>query len=673
MNPNNLVKLITIAVLAQLSLWVNAQNSELDSLTRLFEQHTEEDSTRVNLLNGMAQNLYIIDAKRAFEYAKEANKISTQIKFLKGKAKSFRLMGITQNSYDEAVIYYNEALKIYQQLKDKLEISKCYINIGVAYRHQGNYPKALESYHESLNIIEELGDKELFSNCCNNIGVIHRYQGNYEQALVYYRKALKINEEIESADGIAMCLGNIGVVYELLKDYDTALVYHKKGLNGHLQNKPVIKFKVASSYYNIGLNFLHKKSFSKANQYFQKALAIAKEIGKVSIEGYSYEGLANVAIAQSNHTAAYNYGKKAYQIAKETGNVELIIYSSDALARISNLLGNYKEAYDYHVIFKELNDTLFSENNIREITQLEYEYKFEKEKSEAELLQQKKDAVRAEQEKKQRILLLATVAGLILMSLLVIIVSRSLIQKRKTNKILESQKEQLIELNNTKDKFFSIISHDLKSPFNAILGFSNLLLKEYKSLNDDERVDIIQHVSTSAESAFKLLDNLLTWAKSQSGSIKYSPNTFDFNQSIAETVDDLQGQATEKEIQIFNEVAEHTEVFGDKNMLSMVLRNLISNALKFTNNGGEVRVGSEYCEGKMLVSVSDTGIGIAEENLARLFKISENVTTIGTNNEKGTGLGLILCKEFIEQHGGSIWAEREVGKGTTFYFSIPTK
>ena len=438
MNPNNLVKLITIAVLAQLSLWVNAQNSELDSLTRLFEQHTEEDSTRVNLLNGMAQNLYRIDAKRAFEYAKEANKISTQIKFLKGKAKSFKLMGITQNSYDEAVIYYNEALKIYQQLKDKLEISKCYINIGVAYRHQGNYPKALESYHESLNIIEELGDKELFSNCCNNIGVIHRYQGNYEQALVYYRKALKINEEIESADGIAMCLGNIGVVYELLKDYDTALVYHKKGLNGHLQNKPVIKFKVASSYYNIGLNFLHKKSFSKANQYFQKALAIAKEIGKVSIEGYSYEGLANVAIAQGNHTAAYNYGKKAYQIAKETGNVELIMYSSGILARTSNLLGNYKEAFDYHVIFKEMSDSIFDESNIKKITELEYEYKFQKEKSEAELLQQKKDAVRAEQEKKQRILLLATIAGLILMSLLVIIVSRSLIQKRKTNKILES-------------------------------------------------------------------------------------------------------------------------------------------------------------------------------------------------------------------------------------------
>jgi signal transduction histidine kinase len=200
-----------------------------------------------------------------------------------------------------------------------------------------------------------------------------------------------------------------------------------------------------------------------------------------------------------------------------------------------------------------------------------------------------------------------------------------------------------------------------------------LLLTEHKTLDDDEREEMIRYVSTSAESAFKLLDNLLTWAQSQSGNIEFFPEDIDLSHTVAETVESVQGQATEKEISVISEVSEPMEIFGDENMLSMVLRNLVSNALKFTHSDGEVRINTQRREGDVLVSVSDTGVGISEAALSKLFKVSQNASTIGTNNEKGTGLGLILCKEFIEQHGGSIWAESEVGKGTTFYFSIPTK
>ena len=657
-----------------LSVWVSAQTSELDSLTQLLEQHTTEDSTRVNLLNSVAQILYRRDTKMALNYASEANEISTQINFLKGKASSFNLIGLCQDSYDKMLVYHEKALKIFQQINDKKGMNRCYMNIGIAYRRQGNYPRALENYQKALSISEEIGDKYMLSGCYNSMGIIHRYKSDYSKAITYYQKSLAISEEIEDVPGISNGLNNIGVIHEIQNNYDTALVYYKRALEIHLKEGYVVnQLRIAQSYYNIGLAYVRKEEYTKAYEYLQKSLEISTEIKNNFLIAYGYLGLADIAMAQGNLSEAYTLSKKAYNLAKDIGSIEQMKDISEVLSKSASALGNYKEAYEYHVLHKEMNDSLFNENNIEEIVELEYEYKFEKEQREAELLQQKKDAVRTEREQKQKIVLYAVAASLILMSLLVIIVTRSLVQKRKTNEILELQKEQLIELNNTKDKFFSIISHDLKNPFNAILGFSGLLLTGHKTLDDDEREEMIRYVSTSAESAFKLLDNLLTWAQSQSGNIEFFPEDIDLSRIVAETVENVQGQATEKGIHVISEVSESMEMFGDKNMLLMVLRNLVSNALKFTHNGGEVRINAKRREGDVLVSVSDTGVGISEATLSNLFKVSQNASTVGTNNEKGTGLGLILCKEFIEQHGGSIWAESEVEKGSTFYFTIPTK
>lgn len=693
------IVLITFCLFNLLFFEVNAQTSELDSLSSMLEEHTAEDSTRVNLLNALAQKLYRIDFNRASNYAKEANEISTRINFLKGKAKSFNLMGITHNSHEQSLMYYGEALNIYKKLGERREVIKCYINIGISYRYQSNYPKALEYYLQALDAAEDLGDKDLLSGCYNSIGVLYRYQENYSQALDYYNKGLKISEEIGNVSGIANGYNNIGVIYEQQKDYDNALLYYTKALNVYLNNKPLDKYRLSSSYHNIAYVYLSQRRFSEAEEYYKKSLSASQEISKSSMMAYAYQGLANVEFEKGNKKAAYDYGEKAYQLAKETGNVELLKFGAKILASTSYSLGNYKDAYDYYVVYKDMNDSLFNESNIKKVVELEYQYKFEKEKREVELLQQKKDAVRIEQQKRQRLLLFTFISGFILMTVLVLIISRSLIQKRKTNETLALQQEkikernaelldmnrkiisqsaelkstnqQLAELNATKDKFFSIISHDLRSPFNAILGFSDILMQEHRNVDDDEREELINYVNKSAESAFKLLENLLTWAQSQSGNIDYLPEIFDIGNLTAEAIENLQGQADEKEIAIINEISDYSEIFADKNMISMVLRNLISNALKFTHNGGKVTVNAEIQGREMLVAVSDTGVGIPPEQLPKLFKIKENVSTVGTNDERGTGLGLLLCKEFIEQHGGRIWAESEVGEGTTFFFSIP--
>lgn len=665
-----------------------AQNSEIDSLEKLIQKHTTKDTIRVNLLNTTAHKLYIIDVDKTLLYAKEAQEISNQIGFERGKAQSLVLMGIY---YDEkadfldALNSYKRALQIYKKLNDKSGITKCYNNLGIIYRYQGDYPSALEYYQKSLNIAEEINDKRGISYSYNNIGIIYFYQGNYSKSLEYYQKSLKIDEETNDKSGVSYSLNNIGIIYEFQKDYPKALEYYQKSLK--IKEELRDKSGIATCLNNIGTIYRYIHDYSSAYESYQKALELNKELGRKTIETYSFIGLASFYLEQNQIKLAYKHSKKAYQLAKEIGNAELIKESSEILAKSANALGYYQDAYKYHVIYKAMYDSLFNEKNTRKITGLEYQYKYEREKKIEELAQQKKDAVRKEKEKREKITRNSFIAGFILMSLLVLIVFRNLVQKRKANRILATQKEEiklqaeevkvtnekLRVLNSRKDKFFSIISHDLISPFNAILGYSSLLLRNYNKYDDKKRENMIESMHESSNNAFKLLQDLLTWSRSQFGGVDFSPETINLNNLIQETIFDLQGQAKSKGIKVLNNVQENTTIFADKNMISAVLRNLVSNAIKFTHKGGEIKIDVQNRDEDILLSVSDNGVGMSQEKLSKIFKLSEKTSTLGTNQETGTGLGLILCKEFVEQHGGTIWAESELNRGSTFSFTIPNK
>jgi len=283
------------------------------------------------------------------------------------------------------------------------------------------------------------------------------------------------------------------------------------------------------------------------------------------------------------------------------------------------------------------------------------------------------------------------------MTSLVIVILKSSFQKRKANTILRKKKLQIEETNKeltlqkeeiqkvvfelekankTKDKFFSIIAHDLKSPFNSLLGFSDLLLKNHKIIDEKERETFIKIINESSLKTFKLLENLLTWARSQTGKIAFSKEIINVSDLITETVTLLEEPARKKEIKLVLDDEKDLLVNADKNMIDTVIRNLVSNAIKFTPKGGVIIVNSQTVtdENNQLfaeISVKDSGVGIPLEIQSKLFKITENVTTKGTEQETGTGLGLILCKEFIEKHTGKIWVESEIDKGSKFSFRIP--
>ncbi len=241
---------------------------------------------------------------------------------------------------------------------------------------------------------------------------------------------------------------------------------------------------------------------------------------------------------------------------------------------------------------------------------------------------------------------------------------------KRTEQSLKESEASLREVNAMKDKFYSIISHDLKSPFNTILGFSELLVEKVKE-NDfsgiEQYAGIIQN---SSQRAVSLLTNLLEWSRAQSGRMEFTPDNVDIILLINEVTVLLIDSARNKLITINKELPNIATAYADVSMISTILRNLISNAIKFTHTGGEIIISAEQKQHEIIVSVADNGVGMDEDARGKLFRIDQSYSTKGTGNELGTGLGLLLCKEFIEKHSGKIWVESEVGKGSKFYFTL---
>ncbi|WP_265210622.1 PAS domain-containing sensor histidine kinase [Flavobacterium jumunjinense] len=243
-------------------------------------------------------------------------------------------------------------------------------------------------------------------------------------------------------------------------------------------------------------------------------------------------------------------------------------------------------------------------------------------------------------------------------------------RKKSENSLKESEK-QLKELNTTKDKLFSIIAHDLRSPFNSIIGFSELLTLNSADLEPEEKEKFCSIINVAAKNTLILLDNLLNWAKSQTGQLRFNPEKVLFSAVILEIITLKKSLTKAKNITLDYSLSDEIEVYADVNMLKTVLRNLISNAIKFTELGGNIRVLATLKDQHVEITISDNGIGMNEEKCKELFKIASNTTTIGTANENGSGLGLVLCKEFVEKNRGTIWVESKEGKGSDFKFTLP--
>ncbi|QHT70529.1 HAMP domain-containing histidine kinase [Rhodocytophaga rosea] len=242
---------------------------------------------------------------------------------------------------------------------------------------------------------------------------------------------------------------------------------------------------------------------------------------------------------------------------------------------------------------------------------------------------------------------------------------------KKANDRLEISRNELQEINRNKDKFISIISHDFRGPLNSLTALLQILMKYAESFSKDELKDFGRNMDKSVHNLLDLLENLFKWSQSQSKQIEHRPEVFVLAELIYKTVNLLEPTAHNKNILIQVEVDPIIKVNADKHMMSFILRNLLSNAIKFTHKGGVVRITSQTKNNEVEIAVSDNGVGISKEVLSKLFRINTCFTSNGTENEMGTGLGLILCQEFVQKNGGIIQVESELKQGTTFRFCVP--
>ncbi|MDP4117383.1 MAG: HAMP domain-containing sensor histidine kinase, partial [Bacteroidota bacterium] len=272
---------------------------------------------------------------------------------------------------------------------------------------------------------------------------------------------------------------------------------------------------------------------------------------------------------------------------------------------------------------------------------------------------------------KQNLFIYALSLTIVLLVVIFILIYLSYWQKKKSNKQLNELNEQLGEINSTKDKFFSIIAHDLKSPFLGLMGYSQILSEEYDELKEDEKKTYIGNLYDLTKSSFRLLENLLEWSRLQTGKMDYNPANYNVHNVLFPTLDLLAKTALNKRISMDIQIDEELEVKADKYMLQAVVRNLISNSIKFTQPNGHIIVRAKDTKESIVITVEDDGVGMSQDVVGSLFKIEKNISTKGTANEQGTGLGLLLCKEMVELHTGKIWVESKEGEGTKVFISLP--
>jgi|GEM_PF-790028 len=246
-------------------------------------------------------------------------------------------------------------------------------------------------------------------------------------------------------------------------------------------------------------------------------------------------------------------------------------------------------------------------------------------------------------------------------------------KRKQAEEQINKMHKKLLDSNSSKDKFFSIIAHDLRSPFQGLLGYSQLLYEDYDALTEDERKQYIQNIGEISKNSYKLLENLLQWSRMQTGNFEFNPEVLNLAEELKPTIDLLKQTASNKEISVISMIKPKTYVMADRNMIDTIVRNLVSNSIKFTRPQGTVTISSGELNNFVLLSVKDNGVGMDAEKMQYLFKAEKNISTVGTAKERGTGLGLLLCKEMVEKHNGEIWVESEKDKGSTFYFTLPKR
>jgi signal transduction histidine kinase len=532
-----------------------------------------------------------------------------------GMARVFEEVG----NYDKSIDFLDQAAKLNEATGDKLILVFILNETGRTNTAYGKIDKAFENFEIALDYAHQLEQPAREADALFYLGQLESKKGKQKEALKKQKESLRLRRSIKDRVKEAASLNEIGELYRQMKDEKRALANHVAALeiNQGLKDQSGI----AQSYNNIGALYFLQKNFKRAISNLELAVAAGREIQ----------------------------------------DTQQLYRSYDYLSQCHKELKDYKTALEYKELFAVMQDFIQAEKNERHLLETQNRYWMEKKENEIgqlEAYQLQREKVIEAQDKQRNFLYLLIAFGLIIVMLVLYLY----FMKRRANRALQ-------EINVAKDRLFSIIGHDLKGPLNSLTSFSGLLLNHADQLTKDEIKMLSTDLDKSLKNLLALLENLLEWSRSQTGNIDFKREAFDLTAVLNENVELLKGQAQNKKITILPESKTNLMAMAHRNSINTVVRNLLSNAIKFTPESGTIMLTVEVGK-QLIVSVNDTGVGMSEATIQKLFKLGTKHSTLGTSKEKGTGLGLILCKDFVEKNGGTIGVESQEGKGSRFYFTV---
>lgn len=652
---------------------VSAQ-SPIDSLEAQLKKDNT-DSIKVDILISLSQQYQFLTFSKSKEYAEEALKIANEKNLPLGRLKANANVGTLytiSGDYTSALRYDNQAVQIALSLKDSILISKSYNNIASDYHDLGEYDEAYYYFTTSYKISKRINDSLRIAISLHNIGRVFKELGQYDRAMSHLTQSKKMSLKIGDLAGIAYSDDEIGDVLLRKGEYDSALTMLMLALTNTKKLKEhVLEPRILSK---IAKNFLHTGDYDRALAYYDSTHSLHAKTGNRFGIAEVNLGRGLVFMKQKKYDQAHELIGSSATIAQQINARILEIQCYNQLSTLWELKGDYKKSLSYFRQFKLLEDSLFSHETQEKLLRDQVRFETESKDNQIAAL----SLMQSEQEneiKKQEFVRNILVVVMALSVILLVTVYRSGQRRRQINTLLlqhqedmEKRSEELERLNQVKDKFFSIISHDLRSPINALAGMLNLLDKGAVSAEDMPKH--LHELKARFNHTRTLLNNLLDWTLLQMDKLNLQATKIDLRKIVDENMQ-LLGPVQDKLITMVNEVPTEAYGFADSNTTNLVIRNLMTNAIKFSNEGGEINITAESKNSEWLISVKDNGIGMKQEVLSILFDKTAPYTTRGTANEKGTGLGLILCKEFVEKNGGRIWVESKEGSGSTFTFTLP--
>jgi signal transduction histidine kinase len=650
-----------------------------DSLLTVLAQASGDE--KIHVLNQLSKHYQENDSVKSMRYARQALVLARESGNQAEMCNAYFNIAECLYCFErfaEAQTYYHQALDFAKGRDDKVQMGKILNSISLVHYFRSEYDLAIENQMEALRHLRNSDAKLILARVYSNIGMVYSRIGEYRRSINYYREAAAINEEQGSAHSAAINYNGIGVDYYNMNMLDSSRINYQTALKCFQSVND--REKIAITLNNIANVFVEQgDSLDKALDYFYQALDVFEELNDTRNMIFVLESLGAAYLVMGDERKALKVLLSGLELAKKhrIGYFIQQSYYID-ISRTYEKMGKISEAYAAYKLHRTYLDSLRQEERIRQVNELEKKFETERKEEEILRLNAENEVVNLQIQEEKTIRTFVTVLLLLTIGI-IIYISYAYYDKKKNNRILkqkneqiEHQRNELEKINATKNRFFSILAHDLKNPFHTIMGYSSLLDRDYERFTEEERRKYAGDIYKSASNIFRLLQNLLDWSRSQTGNLKYDPVKFDLRQLTEAVLSVLKPLADQKAVLLNNHIPEGVYLYADRMMVETILRNLISNAIKFSYPEGDVtiQIGRE-ANGEVTICINDKGMGISQADLQQLFMIDSKIKRKGTKGEEGSGLGLSLCKEFVGINKGTIDVKSEPGKGSTFCISLP--